>query len=154
MPAAAGSVAGSIRGPATTIMRRPGTSAFPSSKLAIDAPQQRAADPGAADGDQADLLARGVAELVAQPLAVGELGGIEARDIAREAEVRSGPVPDRGQAGAEVRPHHVGLVADEDGTVAHAREARDLLEHLGVVVGGQLVLALGAVDTAASRRSP
>ena len=36
-------------------------------------------------------------------------------------------------------------VADEDGPVAHAREARDVLDHLRVVVGGQERLVLAAV---------
>ena len=36
-------------------------------------------------------------------------------------------------------------VADEDGPIAHAREARDVLDHLLVVVGGQERLALAAV---------
>ncbi len=109
--------------------------------------QQRPAHARAADGDQADLLAGAVAELVPELLAVGEGAGVEAGDVARVVEVRAGPVADRGQAGAEVLAHDVGLVADEDRAVAHAREAGDLLDHLRVVVGGELVLAAsGALD--------
>ena len=82
---------------------------------------------------------------VAERAAVAELARVEARDVAGEVVVLLGPVADQRQLGAErVRDDVVG-VADEDGAVAHAREARDVLDHLGVVVGGQECLALAAV---------
>ena len=49
---------GRCAGPATTIMRRPGTRSRAGGSAAIDAAQQRRADAGAADGDDADRLVR------------------------------------------------------------------------------------------------
>ena len=86
-----------------------------------------------------------VAELGAQRGAVAEAGRVEAGDVAGEVEVLLGPLADRGQAGAEAVGHDVLRIADEDRAVAHPRVARDLLDHLGVVVGGEQRLALAAV---------
>ena len=56
-----------------------------------------------------------------------------------------GPVADGGQLGAEAVGDDVVGVADEDGTVADPRVAGNVLDHLGVVVGGQEGLVLAAV---------
>ena len=56
-----------------------------------------------------------------------------------------GPVANRRQLGAEAVGDDVVGVADEDGTVTDPREAGDVLDHLGVVVGGQEGLVLAAV---------
>ena len=109
------------------------------------APQEVAADARAADGDDADLLVLAVAELGPERGPVGELGGIEARDVAGEREVLLGPLADPGQVGREPLGHDVLGVADEDGLIAHAREARDVLDHLLVVVAGQERLVVAAV---------
>ena len=63
---APGSVAGSMRGPATTIIRSAGTRSFASGKASITRRSRCAADARAADGDDADLLVRAVAELGAR----------------------------------------------------------------------------------------
>ena len=106
-------------------------------------PQQVTADARAADGDDADLLARPVAELGAQLLAVGD--GLEPGHVAGEVVVLLRPVADPREAVPErVRDDVVGI-ADEDGPVADPREAGDVLDHLGVVVGGQERLVLAAV---------
>ena len=56
-----------------------------------------------------------------------------------------GPAADAGKARAEgVRDDVVG-VADEDGGVTDARVAGDVLDHLGVVIGGEERLVLAAV---------
>ena len=47
------------------------------------------------------------------------------------------PVADQRQVRPERVGHDVVAVADEDRTVAEARVARDVLDHLGVVVGGE-----------------
>ena len=56
-----------------------------------------------------------------------------------------GPVADHRQVGPERVADDVVGVADEDRPVADARVARDVLDHLGVVVGGQEALVLAAV---------
>ena len=70
-PGREGSEAGSIRGPATTIIRSSGRALRLRERL-DHPPQQRAADARAADRDDADALVRAVAELAAA-LAVAEL---------------------------------------------------------------------------------
>ena len=55
------------------------------------------------------------------------------------------PVADQRQARAERVRDDVLRLADEDRPVADVREARDLLDHLGVVVRGQHGLALAAL---------
>jgi hypothetical protein len=59
------------------------------------APQEVAADAGAADGDDADLLAGPVAELVPERRAVAEVRRIETGHVAGEGEVLPGPVADQ-----------------------------------------------------------
>ena len=98
-------------------------------------PQQVAADARAADGDDADLLLVAVAELGSEGCPVGELCRIEARDVAREGVVLLGPVRIQGRWDAN-RSGTMSSIADEDGPVAHAREPRDVLDHLLVVVAG------------------
>ena len=66
-------------------------------------------------------------------------------DLADEVEVLLDPVADHRQARAEPARHDVLGVADEQRAVAHGREARNLLEHLLVEVGGQERLALAAL---------
>ena len=134
-----------MRGPATTIMRRSGTRRFASGNDRHDAPQQVIAHARATDGDDADALVGPVAKLGADRLAVGEGGGIEAGDVAGEVVVALGPVADRRQIAAKRVGHDVVGIADEDGAVADAAVALDLLDHLGVVVGGQEGLALAAI---------
>ena len=55
-----------------------------------------------------------------------------------------GPVPDVRQVRAEVVRDDVVRLADEDRAVADAREALDVLDHLGVVVGRQEGLTVAA----------
>ncbi len=100
---------------------------------------------GAADRDDANLLGRPVPELGAQLLAVGEGGRVEARDVAGEVEVLLRPVADEGEVGPEGVGDHVVGVADVEGAIAHPREAGDVLDHLGVVVGCEKGLPLPAV---------
>src|SRR4029453_8298582 len=104
----------------------------------VDYPAEQAlADAGAADGDDADPLARAEAQLRAESLARAELLRIETGHVPREVVVLLGPVADPRQPGAErVRDDVVGL-ADEDRAVAKTRVAGDVLDHLGVVVGGK-----------------
>src|SRR5205085_627411 len=67
-----------------------------------------------------------------------------ARDVARERVMALGPVAHPGQPGAERAGHDVLGVADEDRSVAYAREALDVLDHLRVVVRRDERLALAA----------
>ena len=107
-----------MRGPAIRIMRSSGNAPLRLREGGGGALQE--VEPGrrAAGRDEADLLAGRVAELGAQRVAVGDLGRVEAGDVAGEAEVLLGPVADRGQAGAERLGHEVVGVADEDRAVA------------------------------------
>ena len=109
-------------------------------------PQQVGADAGAADGDDADLLVGAVAELGAQRVAVGELCRVEAGDVAGEVEVLLGPVADqRAGPGRSESGTMSSAVADEDRPVPDPRVAGDVLDHLGVVVGGEERLVVAAV---------
>ena len=56
-----------------------------------------------------------------------------------------GPVADQGQVGPECVLDDVVEVADEHGAVTQSREAGDVLDHLGVVVGSQERLVVAAV---------
>ena len=56
-----------------------------------------------------------------------------------------GPVPDGRQVPAEGVRHDVVVVTDEDGPVPYPGVTVDVLDHLGVVVGGQEGLPLAAV---------
>jgi hypothetical protein len=103
------------------------------------------ADARAADGDDADLHVVAVTELVTQRGAIGEVGGIEAGDVAREGEVLARPVAHPRQLWPERVGDDVIVVADIDRAVAEPREARDVLDHLRVVVRGDESLALLAV---------
>jgi hypothetical protein len=105
------------------------------------APQQVPADPRAPDGHDADLLVVAVPEC----LAVAERCRVEPRHVAGEVVVLLGPFADQRQVGPERVRHDVVRIADEHGPVADAREARDVLDHLGVVVGGQERLVVAAV---------
>ena len=136
---------GRSAGPATAIIRRPLTRRAASGIAGDDPAEQRLADAGAADGDDHDALVRLVAELAAQLLAaLDERRRVEPGDVAAERVVALGPVADRRQPRPEVVGHDVVGVADEDRPVAQAREALDVLDHLGVVVGRQERLALAA----------
>ena len=96
-----------------------------------------------ADGDDADLLARPVAELGPQLLPVGD--GLEPGHVAGEVVVLLRPVADPREAVPERVGDDVVGVADEHRPVADPGEAGDVLDHLGVVVGGQERLVLTAV---------
>ena len=108
-------------------------------------PEQRLADARPADRDDDHPLVRPVAELAAELLAaLDERRRVEAGHVAAERVVALGPVADGRQSRAEVVGHDVVGVADEDRPVADPREALDVLDHLGVVVGGEERLALAA----------
>ena len=110
-----------------------------------DSLQQVDSDSGTAGRDDAHLLVGPVAELGAERIAIGDLSRVEAGDVAGELEALLGPVADRRETGAERPRDDVVGIADEDRPVAQARVARDVLDHLGVVVGGEESLALAAV---------
>src|SRR5262245_29161871 len=103
------------------------------------------ADARTADSDDAHLLIGPVAQLSAERLAVGELARIEAGDVAAEVIMLLGPGADVGQILTKAFRHNVVGVADEDGSVAQPWTALDLLDHLGVVVGGEERLVRAAV---------
>ena len=106
-------------------------------KAAITRAQQAGADAGAADGDDAHALVVAVAELGAQLGAIAEVGGVEAGDVAGEVEVAFGPVADHRQLRAEALGDDVIGVADEQRQVADLGVLGDVVDHVGVVVGGQ-----------------
>jgi len=134
-----------MRGPATTIIRSAGTSADAFGNAAITRSSSARPTPDPPTVTTHTCSPGPVPELRPQALAVAELGRIEAADVAGEVVVAVRPVGDGGQARTERVGHDVLAIADEDRPVAHAREALDLLDHLGVVVGGQEGLALAAV---------
>ena len=76
---------------------------------------------------------------------VSELGGIEPRHVSGEIEMRVRPLTDRREASTERIGHDVSRVAHEDGPVAHPGIASNLLDHLGVVVGGESAFWSAAV---------
>src|SRR6476469_1125032 len=102
-------------------------------------------DATTSDGYDAYLLVRVVAEFVTQLLPIGELGGIEAGDVAGEVEVLLSPFTNHGQIRAESLGHDVAWVPDEQRPIPRSAVPRDVLDHLGVVVGGQIRLARTAV---------
>jgi hypothetical protein len=114
-------------------------------KCLDDPMQQMPADTGAANGHDADLLVIAVAELMPQPCPIGEVGWIETGHISREGVVLPCPVPDERQLRPERVRNGVGVVADEDRLVAYPREARDVFDHLRVVVGGQQHFAFTSI---------
>ena len=69
-----------------------------------------------------------------------------ADDVACEIEMLWHPIAHRRQIPAERQRHDVLRLADENRAIANAGMALDVLDHLGVVVGGQerLVLAAGS----------
>jgi hypothetical protein len=99
-----------------------------------DSAQQRLADTGAADTDQADLLVRAVAQPVAQFLSSLEQFGVKPRDVADEIEVVLRPVAHGRQVRSEPVGHDVVRIADKQCLVPEPRETPDLLDHLCVVV--------------------
>ena len=109
-----------------------------------DALQQRAAHSGAADAGDADDLVVGVPQSPADPGAVGRVGAA-AHHVAAEVEVLRRPVPDRGEPRTQGVGHEVLGIAHEHRPISQARVARHVLDHLGVVVGRQVGLALAAV---------
>ena len=114
-----------------------------------------AADAGAADGDDAHLLVRPVAELGAQRLAVGELGRVEPGDVAGEVEVLARS--SRGSPAGRGRSASGTMSSGSPTKMARSRTRGNratLLDHLGVVVGGQeRPRARRRRASAASRRS-
>jgi hypothetical protein len=107
-------------------------------RVGVDQPaEQVAADAGAAHGHDTDLLVRRIAELPAQLVAVGNVPGVEPGDIAGEPVVVLHPVTDQREPVTEAVGDDIVRVADEQGQVADPRVAGNLLDHLGVVVGGQ-----------------
>ena len=102
-------------------------------------------DAGAAGRDDADLLVGAEAQLVAERVAIAELGRVEGGDVAGEVEARLRPVADRRQLGREALRDDVVGIADEDRAVAQARVAGHVLDHLAVGVGGEERLVLAAV---------
>ena len=109
------------------------------------APQQRLAHARSADGHDHDPLVGPVAELAPELLAgLDQRCRVEARDVAAERVVALGPIADVGQVGTEVVGHDVVGLADEDRAVADPREPLDVLDHLRVVVGREVRLALAA----------
>ncbi len=86
-----------------------------------------------------------VAEFGAQRVAIDEVGRVEPGDVAGELEVGLGPVADPGKVFAERVGHDVVGVADEDRPVAQPPVPGPLLDHLGVVVGGDLGFARATV---------
>ena len=91
---------GSMRGPATTIMRRCGTSrlacGYAAMPAAADLPHARPAD-----GDDAHALVVAVAELGAQLCALAAGRRVEAGHVAGEVEVAVRPVTDARQSRPE-----------------------------------------------------
>ena len=119
---------------------------FGGQRVGIDhAAKQMLADARSPDADDAHPFVLAVAELGAQRLAVGNSGPSKPGDIPGEVEVLLGPLADQRHIGAEPVWDDVLAVADEDRTVAQPRVAVDVLDHLGVVVGGQKRLTLAAV---------
>src|SRR4029453_12350500 len=93
----------------------------------------------------ADPLVGPVPEAPAQLLAVADAGRVEPGDVAGEVVVVLDPVADRRQPGPGPGGDDVVGGADEHGPVAEPREAGDVLDHLGVVVGGHEGLAVPPV---------
>ena len=75
----------------------------------------------------------------------GGLRRIKPGDIAAEVEVLLRPGADFRQAGTERAGDDVIWVADKDRSVTDTRVASDMLDHLGIVVRGQIGLAVAAL---------
>ena len=95
------------------------------------------ADPGSANRHDADLLVGTVPEGFPDRRAVRKRGRVEARHVAGEIEVLLGPFANDGQIGAEALRHDVIGISDEDGSIAYAWIAVDVLDHLRVVIRRQ-----------------
>jgi hypothetical protein len=102
-------------------------------------------DAASAHSHDADLLVLAVAELGSDRGDLVRIGRGEAGDVPGEREVRLGPTADAREVAAEGVRNDVVGVPDEDGGVPDAGVARDVLDHLGVVIGGQEGLLLAAV---------
>ena len=86
-----------------------------------------------------------VAELGAQLGALAEVGRVEAGHVAGEVEVAFGPVANHRQLRPEPLGDDVVGVAHEQRQVADLGVVGDVVDHVGVVVGGQEALALVCV---------
>ncbi len=108
-------------------------------------PQQVVADTGPADADDADDLV--VARSPAAAAAPRGPAGSGRSPITYPAKSKCCSVHSRipRQPRTERQVDDVAGVADEHRAVAQVRVARDVLDHLGVVVGGQEGLAVAAV---------
>src|SRR5262249_8597681 len=106
-----------------------------------DLSQKVVADAAATDGGEDNALVGPEAEPGADGLAIGEFRRVEREDVAREVEVLTRPGPDAWQPGSEREIHDIVGIAHEERTVTDPRQARDLLDHLGVAVRGPRGLA-------------
>ena len=109
-----------------------------------DAPQQVVSDPRSAHGHEADHVALAVAEPRTQLVTTTGVRSLT-HHVAGEVEVTLGPVAGGRQPGPERQVDDVVGVAHEDGPVTKPGGAGDVLDHLGVVVRGQVRLPLTAV---------
>src|SRR5581483_11349489 len=100
-----------------------------------DAAEQVLAHARAADRHDADALVGPEPQSRAELLAIPEGGGVEPGDVAAERVVGVRPLADRGEPRTEGARDYVLRIADEHREIAKAREALDVLDHLGVVVG-------------------
>ena len=112
-------MAGSILGPVTMTNRRLSTARRAGWCRGGDASQEVGADPGSADGDDAQTFVALVSQFGAQLVAVTERGWIEARHIPSEVVVSLGPLADVGQVWTEPVGDDVVGGADEDRLVAN-----------------------------------
>ena len=99
--------------------------------------QQRVANRGAADGDDAQEVIGAEAQPLADTQARGIRWRFEPGDVPREVVVRLGPFADPRQPRPERRIDDVLRIPHEDRAVAQPPVPGALLQHLGVVVGGQ-----------------
>ena len=125
-----------MRGPVTAIIRSAGIDSRTRGNAEV-ARREMCSDAGSADGDDANHLVVGVAELGPQRLAFGLADWLEAGHIAGKFEVLFGPCPDRSETGAEVVRHDIVGFADEQCSVPQVRVSLDVVDHLGVVVRSQ-----------------
>src|SRR5713101_1846798 len=144
-PSTAGSVLGSMRGPATAIIRRFGKRRLTAGKALLDkvirafpAVKRRGANPGAANRRDADDLIVTLAQPAAQLVPIFQLTALHAEYIAAAEDVVTlGPLPDLWQARTERVGDDVVRPSDEDRAVTDARETLDVADHLRVVIGAK-----------------
>src|SRR5581483_3927377 len=105
---------------------------------------QMAADPGAAHGDDANLLVRRISQRLPQLRPPTEVFWMLAHYIAREIEMLRHPFAHSRQILAEGERNDVRRLADEDRAVPHGRMPLDMLDHLGIVIGREKRLVLAA----------